>query len=172
MSSPDRAKTKGRARYLYDLSPELQRSLTTRWQRWHPKQWTVADGLVRSVPETTGPALARQRLNARPYSLTALQRFSACPYQFLLAAIYRLAPLEQPAPLQQLDPLTRGSLFHSIQAKALERLQELGMLPLSKETLPTAQKMLEWAVTEVERGRPRTARAGDRACLAGRDRRP
>ncbi len=151
LSSPDRAKTKGRARYLYDLSPELQRSLTTRWQRWHPKQWTVADGLVRSVPETTGPALARQRLNARPYSLTALQRFSACPYQFLLAAIYRLAPLEQPAPLQQLDPLTRGSLFHSIQAKALERLQGLGMLPLSKETLPKAQKMLEWAVTEVER---------------------
>jgi ATP-dependent helicase/nuclease subunit B len=151
LSSPDRAKTKGRARYLYDLSPELQRSLTTRWQRWHPKQWTVADGLVRSVPETTGPALARQRLNTRPYSLTALQRFSACPYQFLLAAIYRLAPLEQPAPLQQLDPLTRGSLFHSIQAKALERLQGLGMLPLSKETLPKAQKMLEWAVTEVER---------------------
>ncbi len=150
LSSSDPAKTKGRARYLYDLSPELQRSLTTRWQRWHPRQWTVADGLVRSVPETTAPALARQRLGARPYSLTALQRFSACPYQFLLAAIYRLAPLEQPAPLQQLDPLTRGDLFHRIQAKALGRLQELNMLPLSHESLAQAQKMLEWAVKEVD----------------------
>src|SRR6185503_8160618 len=125
-------------------------SLTARWQRWHPRQWTVADGLVRSVPETTAPALARQRLGARPYSLTALQRFSACPYQFLLAAVYRLAPLEQPAPLQQLDPLTRGDLFHRIQAKALGRLQELNMLPLSMDTLPQAQKLLEWAVKEVD----------------------
>ncbi len=28
---------KGRARYLYELSPELQRSLTSRWLRWHSK---------------------------------------------------------------------------------------------------------------------------------------
>ena len=57
----------------------------------------------------------RSGSTARPYSLTALQRFAACPYQFQLAAIYRLAPLEAPAPLQRLDPLTRGSLFHEIQ---------------------------------------------------------
>jgi hypothetical protein len=42
--------------------------------------------------------LGTQRLTARPYSLSALQRFSACPYQFLLAAVYRLQPLEQPSP--------------------------------------------------------------------------
>ena len=38
----------------------------------------------------TAAALDAQRLAARPYSLTALQRFATCPYQFLLAAIYRL----------------------------------------------------------------------------------
>ena len=119
-----RAPREGRARYLYELSPELQRSLTSRWVRWHRKQWDTADGLVRSVPETTAPALARHRLGARPYSLTALQRFAACPYQFMLAAIYRLAPLEAPAPLQKLDPLTRGDLFHRIQAHALRTLRD------------------------------------------------
>jgi hypothetical protein len=142
---------KGRARYLYELSPELQRSLTARWMRWHRKQWDQADGLIRSVPATTAPVLAMQRLGARPYSLTALQRFAACPYQFLLAAVYRLAPLEAPAPLQRIDPLTRGDLFHRIQAHALRRLQELRLLPLSPETLPRAQKILEWSVTEIDR---------------------
>ena len=151
LASHDPAAVKGRARYLYELSPELQRSLTTRWMRWHRRQWETADGLVRSVPGTTAPALARQRLGARPYSLTALQRFAACPYQFMLAAIYRLAPLEEPAPLQKLDPLTRGDLFHRIQAHALRKLQSMHLLPLSPETLPRAQKLLEWSVTEVEK---------------------
>ena len=31
----DAESVKGRARYLYELSPELQRSLTSRWLRWH-----------------------------------------------------------------------------------------------------------------------------------------
>jgi ATP-dependent helicase/nuclease subunit B len=141
---------KGRARYLYELSPELQRSLTARWLRWHRRQWDAADGLVRAVKETTAPALAAQRLGNRPYSLTALQRFASCPYQFLIAAVYRLAPLEEPAPLQQLDPLTRGDLFHRFQAAALRRLQADGLLPLSLETLPRAQQLLAWAIKEVD----------------------
>jgi hypothetical protein len=103
------------------------------------------------VPETTAPALARQRLGTRPYSLTALQRFAACPYQFLLAAIYRLAPLEEPAPLQKLDPLTRGNLFHRIQAHVLRKLQTMRLLPLSNETLARAQKILEWSITEIDK---------------------
>ena len=75
--------------------------------------------------------LASQRLTVRPYSLSALQRFSACPYQFLLAAVYRLQPLEQPEPLQRLDPLTRGSLFHTIQAQFFRTLDSRGALPVT-----------------------------------------
>jgi len=139
---------KGRARYLYELSPELQRSLSSRWLRWHRKQWEPADGIVRST-DNTRAALAAQRLGARPYSLTALQRYSACPYQFLMAAVYRLAPLEAPAPLQTMDPLTRGDLFHQMQAAALRRLQGDGLLPLSTDTLPAAQQRLTAAIKEV-----------------------
>jgi ATP-dependent helicase/nuclease subunit B len=139
---------KGRARYLYELSPELQRSLSSRWLRHHRKQWEPADGIVRSA-DATRAALASQRLGARPYSLTALQRYSACPYQFMMAAIYRLAPLDAPAPLQKMDPLTRGDLFHQMQAAALRRLQADGLLPLSVDTLPAAQERLAAAVREV-----------------------
>jgi len=151
LRAADPLAVKGRARYLYELSPELQRSLTSRWLRWHRRAWEAADGLIRALPDTTAPVLANERLGARPYSLSALQRFAACPYQFLLAAIYRLAPLEAPAPLQRLDPLTRGDLFHRIQAAALRTLREHNLLPLAPEQIATAQKLLEWAVTEVER---------------------
>ena len=153
---------KGRARYLYELSPELQRSLSSRWLRWHRKQWEPADGIVRST-EHTQAALASQRLGARPYSLTALQRYSACPYQFLMAAVYRLAPLEAPAPLQKMDPLTRGDLFHQMQAAALRQLQKDGMLPLSTDNLPAAQQRLTAAIREVhDREHDRLSPAIDR----------
>jgi ATP-dependent helicase/nuclease subunit B len=153
---------KGRARYLYELSPELQRSLTSRWHRWHRKPWEPADGIVRTT-EHTRAALDAQRLTARPYSLTALQRYSACPYQFLMAAVYRLAPLEAPAPLQKMDPLTRGDLFHQMQAAALRRLQAEGLLPLSLGTLAEAQHRLTAAIREVhDREYDRLAPAIDR----------
>jgi hypothetical protein len=140
---------KGRARYLYEMSPELQRSLTARWKRWQSRKWDPADGLVQST-DMTRAALAAQRLGARPYSLTALQRFSSCPYQFLMAAVYRLAPLEAPAPLQRIDPLTRGDLFHQFQAATLRRLQQDGMLPLSHDALPQAQQVLTEAIRGIE----------------------
>ncbi|MGH9220045.1 MAG: PD-(D/E)XK nuclease family protein, partial [Vicinamibacterales bacterium] len=156
---------KGRARYLYELSPELSRSLTYRWLRWHRKQWEPADGIVRST-DFTRAALAAQRLGARPYSLTALQRFTVCPYQFLMAAVYRLASLEAPAPLQKMDPLTRGDLFHQMQAGALRRLQSDGLLPVSPENLSAARNGLTAAIREVqEREYDRLSPAIDRVWL-------
>jgi hypothetical protein len=143
----DRARAKGRARYLYDLSPHLQRSLTGRWARWQ-RRWHTADGLIRSTP-ATAPALARQRLGERPFSLSALQRFADCPYQFHLSAIFRLAPLEEPAPLQRLDPLTRGSLFHQIQAEFFRALEQNRLLPVTDRRADAARKMLDWAIAIV-----------------------
>src|SRR5581483_502475 len=87
------------------------------------------DGLIQVTP-ATARALERQRLRQRPYSLSALQRFSACPYQFLLAAIHRIEPWEEPQPILRMDPLTRGSLFHRIQAEFFRELQAAGRLPL------------------------------------------
>ncbi len=137
----------GRARYLLELNPALRRSVIERWLRWQPK-WSTADGLIRVQPMTAG-ALAAERLTARPYSLTSLQRFAACPYQFQLAAMYRLAPLDTPAPLQRLDPLTRGSLFHEMQTKFFRHLATNGLLPLSAARASTARQLLEWAIGEV-----------------------
>ncbi len=49
----------------------------------------------------TQPMLRPSGWARGPYSLSALQKFSTCPYQFLLSAIYRLEPPQDPEPLQR-----------------------------------------------------------------------
>jgi hypothetical protein len=147
LPAADQAAANGRARYLLELNPALRRSMVERWSRWQPR-WSPADGLTRVQP-LTASALADERLTARPYSLTALQRFATCPYQFQLAAIYGLAPLEAPAPLQRLDPLTRGSLFHEIQTAFFRRLKQNDLLPVTPARLKAALGVLDWAFTTI-----------------------
>ena len=137
----------GGARYLLELNACLARSVRERWARWH-RQWSEADGLIRTTP-ATAPALQAQRLGSRPFSLSALQQFAVCPYKFLLSAVHRLAPREEPAPLQRLDPLTRGSLFHRMQAEVLGELREAGRLPLDAAGLAGALERLDAVVRRV-----------------------
>ncbi len=141
LDDQDREQVKGHAHYLLKLNECLRRSVIDRWARGEPR-WSVNDGLTRVAPDTRD-VLAGQRLTARPYSLSALQRFSACPYQFVLAAIYRLQPLEQPEPLQRMDPLTRGSLFHEIQARFFDALKMRAALPVTTATIEAAQIVLD-----------------------------
>ena len=140
LDSRDPASVKGRAHYLLQLNENLRRSVISRWSRGR-SPWSTSDGLIRVAPALKD-ALDRQRLANRPYSLSALQRFSACPYQFLLATIYRLEPHDEPQPLVRLDPLTRGSLFHRVQAEFLRAMQADGALPVSRDRVPQASKTL------------------------------
>jgi ATP-dependent helicase/nuclease subunit B len=142
------AKIRGRARYLLELNPCLARSLRTRWARWQQRKWSRADGLCERTDATT-EALRQHRLHARPYSVSALQKFAICPYQFLLSAIHRLEPREQIAPLEQMDPLTRGHMFHRVQAEFMRRLQRTGGLPVSSSNIETALVALDATLDEV-----------------------
>lgn len=131
----------GRARYLLDLQPTLRRSLLARWARWKPF-WSRYDGVYRPDAEAR-TALDAHRLSARPWSVTALQRFAACPYQFLLSAVYRLQPREDAAALERLDPLTRGRMFHEAQAELVRGLETRGRLPVTRDRLPEAWALLD-----------------------------
>jgi ATP-dependent helicase/nuclease subunit B len=144
LDSHDPASVRGQARYLLDLNPSLARSIRSRWARAH-KAWSKSDGLIQVSPAIKG-ALDRERLSNRPYSLSALQRYSTCPYQFLLSTIYRLEPREDPEPLVRLDPLTRGSLFHRAQAEFYRAMQEKNALPVTRDRVPDATRMVEDAL--------------------------
>ena len=140
-------RVRGHAHYLLRLNEYLKRSVTARWGRARA-QWTAYDGITR-VNSLTKPLLDAQRLNARPYSLSALQKFSSCPYQFLLSAIYRLEPAQEPEPLQKLDPLTRGALFHEVQAEFFREMKDTGRLPITTGSLPAALATIDTLVARV-----------------------
>ena len=147
LDARDPSAVRGHAHYLLGLNDSLRRSITSRWLR-DKKPWTPGDGLVRVAPGTQA-ALDAQRLGHRPYSLSALQRFAACPYQFLLATIYRLEPWDEPEPLVRMDPLTRGSLFHKAQAEFYRALENDGALPVTRESLPAAARTLDAVLDRV-----------------------
>jgi len=129
------------------LNPALRRSVISRWARAHAR-WSTSDGLIQVTPATTR-ALGHHRLRNRPYSLSALQRFATCPYQFLLAAIHRLEPWEEPEPLVRMDPLTRGSLFHRAQAEFFRELKAGGALPITASNLTAAIGTLHGVINRV-----------------------
>jgi ATP-dependent helicase/nuclease subunit B len=116
----------------------LVRALRAQWMRWDP-HWSRADGLVaasdrasqRGAAAEAVPLLAAHRPSARACSPTALQHYAVCPYRFYLHAVLHLRPREAPAPLQALDPLTRGSLFHQVQFELFQRLEAARLLPVT-----------------------------------------
>jgi RecB family exonuclease len=160
----DPATVRGGARYLMKLSPELSRSLRARWQRWN-KKWSPADGIC--VPtDTTMQQLAPYRLTERAYSPTSLQLYAACPYRFLLSAIHRLQVREETAPLQTLDPLTRGGIYHAMLARFFRLALAENLFPLQQANLAQAselaQKVVDATATEYcERLAPAIKRVWD-----------
>lgn len=147
LDAEDPATVKGHAHYLLTLNECLRRSVVDRWAQGQPR-WSPNDGLIR-VTVQTADALSAQRLAARDYSTSALQLFSACPYQFVLSAMYRLRPFELPEPLQRMDPLTRGSLFHEVQARFFRALDAAEALPVTTATVEDARGVLDAVTTEV-----------------------
>ena len=125
-------------RYLVEVNSNVARSLRARWTRWKGT-WQAADGLV-TADSAALEALREQQLGSRPWSPSALEHFAMCPYKFALHGIYRLRPRDESGQLEQMDPLTRGALFHEIQFELFQDLQRLGLLPVNAERLTEALK--------------------------------
>ena len=137
----------GGVHYLVEANPHVARSLRTRWARWNHK-WRPADGLV-TDDSAALEALRVQRLGARAWSPSALEHFAMCPYKFALHGIYKLKPRDESAPLEQMDPRTRGALFHEIQFELFRGLQRTGLLPVNNERLPEALRRADEVLDRV-----------------------
>ena len=163
--------TRARPRALHPAAERIAATLRSRAVHARQAGWSHWDGIT-SATERVKPILAGHRLGARRYSLSALQKYAVCPYQFLLSAIYRLRPAEDLEPLQRMDPLTRGSLFHEMQTAFYRQLAGRGRS--SGDGVGT--RLTRWRFsTRWSNGIARTAvrapRAGDRSRVARRDRR-
>ena len=138
---------RGRGKYLLEANRHLARSLRARGRRWR-SSWFDADGIV-DPDEATREVLAQHRLAARAYSASTLQHFAACPYRFLLAGLHGLRVREEAAPLEQLDPLTRGALFHAVQFRLFRVWQAAGLLPVNDDNLAHAVDAADQVLDEV-----------------------
>jgi ATP-dependent helicase/nuclease subunit B len=138
--APDRDR-RGTGHYLLSTNPHLARALRSRARRWL-KRWTPADGLV-DPSEDARAAIAQHLPSLRSFSPTSLQDYAACPYRFLLRAVHRLSPREVPEAIDEIDPLSRGSLLHEVQFELLRELQQAGGLPLAASGLDDARARLE-----------------------------
>ncbi len=127
---------KGTGRYMLDANPVLGRSLRSRGRRWRTK-WFEEDGLIGEAS-----LFLPYQLSARPFSATSLQRYSTCPYQFALHSIFRLRPRQKSLAMEQLDPLTRGILFHETQRCFLEQLSPWKSR-LAEELIPILDEVLD-----------------------------
>jgi CRISPR/Cas system-associated exonuclease Cas4 (RecB family) len=148
----DPAPRSGTARYLLDANPHLGRALRFRARRWW-KRWTWADGLV-GAPEAGREAMAARGLEAiaehalaaRSFSPTALQHFAACPYRFFLNTVHKLAPREVPEAIEEIDPLSRGSLVHEVLFELFQKLQAEKLLPVTGANVARARDLLDAAL--------------------------
>lgn len=148
----------GAAAYLKRVNEHAVRSLRARWRRWENK-WRLDDGLV-DLDIHALQVLEAHRPSRRGWSVSALQQFARCPYRFALKGIYGLEPQERPAPVQTLDPATRGAIFHQVQFRLLRLLREAGALPVTRENLSSALEHLAAVVHGV------AAEYADRLCPA------
>jgi len=133
--------TKGSGRYLMEVSPMLAESLRTRWKRWDRRKWRDSDGIIDPDAQTLA-ALSGHRLRARAYSPSSLQQFATCPYKFLLYGILQIRKREESVALEQMDPLTRGALFHAAQFEFLGALKARGLLPFPTDRMETVLETL------------------------------
>ncbi len=140
--------TVGAARYLLTSNPHLGRALRFRAERWNNVRWYRSDGLVHPSA-AAHEALKKHDLSARSFSPTALQNFASCPYKFLLQAVHRLAPREEPAPLEEIDPLQRGSMMHEAQFETLCALRDEKLLPVTMSNLSAARVVLDRSTATV-----------------------
>jgi ATP-dependent helicase/DNAse subunit B len=117
--------------------------LRARYSRWERK-WKAADGLV-GAGSMERDILAARCITARPYSASALQDFAACPYRFYLRGILGLREKETKTGIEQMDPLTRGALFHEAQYRFFQTV--IGSEPA---TLDAALGIADTALDDME----------------------
>jgi ATP-dependent helicase/DNAse subunit B len=139
---------RGTGRYIMEVNPSLSRSLRARFQRGRPGRYTKADGFLDPSTEARG-LLSGHRLGSRAYSVTSLEKYSACPYRFYLNAILRLRPRETVESITHLDPLTRGSILHDALFHVSKRLEEARLLPVESKNVGAALRVLEAVFDEV-----------------------
>ena len=116
------------------------------------RRLTAYDGLVAFSPKDGDASLdaaqVLERLDpARPgrtLSASRLATFTRCGFQYLLEHVLRLPAREVPEERKRLEPLERGSLFHTVAERFLRERRDSGALPVTNDAA-AQERLLELA---------------------------
>ncbi len=144
----DEQEARGTGRYLMTVNEALARSLRARFLKKRPGGFTPWDGLLDPSPEARR-ALEPHRLAARPYSVTALEKYASCPYRFFLYALLRLKPRDTVEQITHMDPLTIGSIVHEAQYEISLSLEKEHLYPIRPDNLAAALDVCETVFARV-----------------------
>ena len=137
---------KGRAHYMLRLNDYVRRSASERWARARPRMVALRrarPGHGRHAAVSPDAAAGRAAVLGLGAAELRLLSLSISP-----SALYRLEPLEEPEPLERMDPLTKGSLFHEVQAEFFRALQQRQM-PMATTPMDRVLEILDDTLTRV-----------------------
>lgn len=77
-------------------------------------QATRRDGEASEFSGLVGPNSQFAPSPEYPISPTALEAWAKCPYKYMLEKVLRLTAVEKPEAIEDISPLDRGSMIHSI----------------------------------------------------------
>ena len=122
---PPTSPTRGAARYLLEENTHLARVMRSRFARWELRYLTPWDG-ARITSPAARAQMAEARLTAKPYAVSTLRHFAACPYRFFLQGIVGLRRRRDPEPIERMDPAARGELVHRALARLAAEMESRG----------------------------------------------
>ncbi|MDP3149581.1 MAG: PD-(D/E)XK nuclease family protein [Ignavibacteria bacterium] len=94
------------------------------------------NGFLQAATEDVQKLL--EKYSSADYSISQLELYAKCPFQFFLKRILKLTPLEEPT--EELEPMEMGLLLHAILEQSMKTVKEQNLnLQLEKEK---ARKLL------------------------------
>ena len=153
-----RRPVRGHAHYLLRLNEALKRSVTARWARAR-SQWTPYDGIDPGHRHDQAAARTASGSRARPYSLSALQKFSRLPVPVpARRPFYRLEPARGARAAAEARPAdARQRCSTRCRRRSFVSCKRDGLLPVTRDDVRHALATLDAVVDACRGAVPRTS---------------
>jgi RecB family exonuclease len=133
--------------YLAGETPFFTNVLKSEAARWDSEKYTEYDGLI--PPGVLPPhTLYDDRHGTSP---TRLERYAACPFDYLMRYVFGLEPVEEPERAIGLSALDRGRIVHDILFIFFTTLAKEGRLPVTEAALPLLESIARRRFERFER---------------------
>ena len=123
-----------------------EKFLIDKTRREHPFEIFAHTGFIDAETEHIDKLL--ERYSTADYSISQLELYAKCPFQFFLKRILKLTPLEEPT--EELEPMEMGLLLHAIFEEFMKTVKQKN-LNLQREKERAAKLLFAIAQEKIDR---------------------